>query len=384
MSSVPASGFTGVKRLSIFGKRRKRKTMKNLCNMSLDQLRDLVTGLGEPAYRAEQVWQWVWDKGVQRIEEMTNLSKDLRTKLAQAGEIRWPEIAEILVSSDTTVKFMLRLDDGALVETVLIPERTHTTQCLSTQVGCAMGCSFCSTGDMGFTRNMTMAEILGQVLVARQYLKDQGREIKELRNLVFMGMGEPLLNLDELMRSLAVLNSETGLGFSSRRITVSTVGVLKGLEVLGDSGLAMLAVSLHAPTQQLREQIMPTAAKAVPLDELMPVLDRYPLRPRQRITYEYIMLKGVNDKPEHAKGLVRLLGQRKAKVNLIAYNAGPDAPYQAPARMEILTFEKILHVKGLTATIRSSKGQDISAACGQLKADYIRRQLEGCDQKDTK
>ncbi|MBU1003476.1 MAG: 23S rRNA (adenine(2503)-C(2))-methyltransferase RlmN [Proteobacteria bacterium] len=357
--------------------------MKNLCNMTFEELRDFVTGRGEPAYRAEQVWQWVWAKGVRSFEEMTNLAKDFRSDLAQVTEIRWPEVSEVLVSADTTVKFLLRLTDGALVEAVLIPGRTHTTLCLSTQVGCAMGCTFCSTGDMGFARNMTMAEILGQVLVARQHMKDTGRDAKEIKNLVFMGMGEPLLNLDELMRSLAVLNSESGLGFSQRRITVSTVGILKGLEVLGDSELAMLAVSLHAPTQELREQLMPTAAKAVPLDQLMAALDSYPLRPRQRITYEYIMLKGVNDRPEHAKGLVKLLGQRKAKVNLIAYNAGPDDLYQAPERMDILTFEKILLVKGLVATIRTSKGQDINAACGQLKADFIRRKLANRDPKDT-
>lgn len=345
-------------------------TMPNLLDMPLEELAPFVASLGEPSYRATQIWQWLWDKGARSFDDMTNLPKPLRAKLAGAAEVRWPEVAEVRESSDETVKFLLRLADGQLVETVLIPERTHRTLCMSTQVGCSLGCTFCTTGTMGFTRNMTMGEILGQVLVARAWMEERGLERKELKNLVFMGMGEPLLNLVELMKSLEALVSEMGLNFSSRRITVSTVGIPKGLEVLGDSGLAMLAVSLHAPTQALREQLMPRAAKSVPLDELMEALDRYPLRPRQRITYEYILLKGVNDRPEHAKGLVKLLGQRKAKVNLIACNPGPESPYEAPERIDVLTFEKLLHVKGLTATIRHSKGRDIDAACGQLKARH--------------
>lgn len=358
--------------------------MQDLLNLTLDQLKAFVTDLGEPAYRADQLWQWLWQKAARDFDSMTNLSKDFRAKLAEKGEIVWPEVADVQVSSDTTVKFLLRLSDGALVETVLIPERTYLTQCLSSQVGCPLGCAFCSTGKMGFTRNMTMGEILGQVLVARNYLIEQGRDPKELRNLVFMGMGEPLLNLDALMDSLSALSHEQGLGFSPRRITVSTVGIPKALEVLGDSGLAKLAVSLHAPTQELREQLMPGAARIAPLPELMQALKRYPLKKRDRITYEYIMLKGVNDSPEHAKQLVKLLGQLKAKVNLIAYNADEDAPFGSPERIEVLAFEKILHIKGVTATIRTSKGLDISAACGQLQTEYVKKQQENCDAKDTR
>jgi 23S rRNA (adenine2503-C2)-methyltransferase len=259
------------------------------------------------------------------------------------------------------------------VETVLIPEKDHVTQCLSTQVGCAMGCTFCRTGQMGFTRNMTMGEIVAQVVVAKRLLADQGRE-KALRNLVFMGMGEPLNNTREVLRSLEVLSHDQGPGFSSRRLTVSTVGVEKGISALGESGLASLAVSLHAPTQELREQIMPTAAKALPLDRLMAALDRYPLRPRQRITYEYILLSGINDEPAHAKALARLLGGRKAKVNLIAFNEGPGIGYKAPSQERVLAFEKVLWDKNITATLRKSKGLDIKAACGQLKAERTRTQ----------
>lgn len=356
--------------------------MVNLIELTLAELGALLADLGQPAYRAEQVWQWLWQKRCRDVAGMTNLSKELRTALADRATISWPEVAEVQVSADTTVKLLLRLADGALVETVLIPERTHVTQCLSSQVGCPMACTFCSTGQMGLVRNMTMGEILAQILVAQQYLADQGQDPDELKNLVFMGMGEPLLNLDELMKSLAALGHDKGLNFSPRRITVSTCGVPKGLEVLGDSGLAMLAVSLHAPTQELRARLMPRAAALAPLDELMAALDRYPLRPRQRITYEYIMLRGVNDQPEHARQLVRLLGQRKAKVNLIAFNASPGARYDSPERMDILAFEKMLHIKGLTATIRGSKGQDIAAACGQLKAEHDRRTTR-CDKDNA-
>ncbi|NJB68099.1 23S rRNA (adenine2503-C2)-methyltransferase [Desulfobaculum xiamenense] len=346
-------------------------TKKNLLDLTLDDLREFIRSLGEPAYRADQVFQWLWQKGCRDFAEMTNISKAFREKLAEASFIGWPDIEKTAVSSDGTVKFLLRYADGELVETVLIPEEGHTTQCLSSQVGCPMACTFCSTGQMGLTRNMTMGEILGQVLVAREYIAAHEDDVAPLRNIVFMGMGDPLLNVTEMVRALTTMTHDKGLGFSSRRITVSSVGILKGLEVLGDCGLAQLAISLHAPTQELREQLMPKAARQLPLDQLMAVLDRYPLKPRERVTYEYILLRGVNDRPEHARQLVKLLGGRKAKVNLIAYNPSPGAPYKAPHPDDILAFEKILWAKGLTAILRKSKGQDIAAACGQLKAKHI-------------
>jgi 23S rRNA (adenine2503-C2)-methyltransferase len=342
----------------------------NLLDCSYADLGGFAASLGEPAYRGEQLFQWIWQKGAQDFPEMTNLSKSLRERLAETAALPWPEIADSQESTDGTIKLLLRLSDGELIETVLIPEKDHVTQCLSTQVGCVMGCTFCRTGQMGFTRNMTLGEIVGQVIVAKRLLAEQGRE-KALRNLVFMGMGEPLNNTREVLRSLEILSHDLGPGFSQRRLTVSTVGVENGLDALGESGLASLAVSLHAPTQELREQIMPKAAKALPLDRLMAVLDRYPLRPRQRITYEYILLSGVNDEPAHAKALAGLLGGRKAKVNLIAFNEGPGIGYSAPAQERILAFEKVLWDKNITATLRKSKGLDIKAACGQLKAERI-------------
>jgi 23S rRNA (adenine2503-C2)-methyltransferase len=344
--------------------------MTDLLNLTLPELESWLAGKGEPRFRAAQLFQWLWQKGAADFAAMTNLSKPMRAGLAEAAAIVWPQVADTQVSSDGTVKLLLRLADGALVETVLIPEEDHLTQCLSSQVGCPMACAFCSTGAGGFTRNMTAGEMAGQILAARQRLKDQGRDPKDLRNLVFMGMGEPLLNLDDLLRALAIITHDAGLGFSARRVTVSTCGLPGPLRQLGASGLASLAVSLHAPTQELRERIMPKAAAAAPLDELLAALRAYPLTPRQRVTIEYVLLAGVNDAPEHARELVRLLSGLKCKVNLIAYNATPDLPFAAPTRESILAFEKILWDKGMTAVLRKSKGSDISAACGQLRAAH--------------
>jgi 23S rRNA (adenine2503-C2)-methyltransferase len=345
-------------------------TKTNLLDLTFEELQSFLQQLGESRFRAAQVFQWLWQKRARNFAEMTNLSKALRQKLAECADVVYPEREKTAVSKDGTVKFLLRLADGELIETVIIPEEGHTTQCLSSQVGCPMACTFCSTGQMGFTRNMTMGEILAQVLVAQDYIAEHEDEIAPVRNIVFMGMGDPLLNVQEVLSSLTIMTDANGLGFSRRRITVSSVGILKGLEVLGDCELAQLAISLHAPTQELREKLLPKAAKALPLDELMATLDAYPLKPRERVTYEYILLRGVNDRPEHARQLAKLLGARKAKVNLIAYNAAPGAPFEAPDHDDVLAFEKVLWDKGIVAILRKSKGQDIAAACGQLKAKH--------------
>ncbi len=330
--------------------------------------------MGEPKFRALQVWQWLWQKMARDFECMSNVSKSTRAKLTECAQITWPSIATVQKSKDGTVKFLLTLADGAQVETVLIPStardgNVRLTQCLSSQVGCAMACSFCSTGTMGFERNMTHAEILGQILVARDYLGDTRPDHPKLRNLVFMGMGEPLLNLKEMLRSLQSLNDDHGLNFSPRRITVSTCGIEKGLKELGESGLAFLAISLHAPTQNIRQAIMPKAAHWH-LNDLMQALASYPLKTRERITFEYLLLGGVNDGVEHARQLAKLVAKVKGKLNLIVYNPSEGAPYKAPSQEQILAFERILWDKNITAIIRKSKGQDINAACGQLKAEH--------------
>ncbi len=350
--------------------------LPNLLDLTHAQLEDFVTsGLGLPRFRADQVWQWLWQKDAQDFEAMTNLSKELRAELAAKAAVVWPTVEVVRTSRDGTVKFLLGLADGERIETVLIPgARGRYTQCLSTQVGCAMGCTFCSTATLGFTRNLTHGEILGQVLVGRAHLA--ANELEPLRNLVFMGMGEPLLNLDTVLAALESLQSDTGLNMSWRRSTVSTVGFPDKLKVLGESGLALPAISLHAPTQELRARIMPKAAK-VHLDELMAALDAFPMRPRERITYEYLLLKGVNDSLDHAKQLADLLANRRCKVNLIAYNPSRNMPYDAPDPDQVERFEKYLWDRGMTATIRRSMGQDIEAACGQLAGSQGPRKTAG-------
>lgn len=347
--------------------------MTNLLDLTLPELEAwLRDHLGEPGFRAVQIWQWMWQKLARDFTEMTNVSRACRERLTATARIVWPEVTSVAESRDGTTKFLLRLEDGALVETVLIPSDSREgvrrwTQCLSSQVGCSMGCTFCATGQAGFERQMSMAEILGQILVARKHLGDARPDRPVLRNLVFMGMGEPLLNLRQVMRSLECLNNDKGLNFSPRRITVSTCGIEKGLQELGESGLAYLAVSLHAPTQQLRERIMPKAARW-PLDDLVRALKSYPLKTRERITLEYLLLGGVNDGPEQARDLAKLVADLKGKLNLIVYNPTDGAPYAAPDEERILAFEQYLWKRRITAIVRKSKGQDISAACGQLKA----------------
>jgi len=345
---------------------RPRTDLLNLTRSELEAY--VVDELKQPRFRTDQLWHWLWHRGVRDFGSMTNLSKDMKARLAEQAVIAWPEVDVVRVSTDGTIKLLLRLVDGEKIETVLIPMAGNYTQCLSTQVGCAMACTFCSTGELGLTRNMTMGEILGQILAGRAYLAENS--LAPLKNLVFMGMGEPLMNLTELLRSLETLGSPEGISIAPRRSTVSSVGIPSALKILGESGLAVPAISLHAPTQELREKLMPKAAR-VPLEELLACLDRYPMKMRERVTYEYIMLGGVNDSIAHARQLVKLLGQRRCKVNLISYNPPPPetgpARFQAPDPEGVLAFENYLRSKHITTFLRRSMGQDIAAACGQLK-----------------
>lgn len=353
----------------------------NLNNYTFAELENFVVKeLKLPKFRTGQIWQWIWAKNIIDFESMTDVSKDTRKLLAEKAYLFRPEIVKTRKSKDGTIKFLLRLEDGECVETVLIPsiakENTgRMTQCLSTQVGCAMACTFCSTGKLGFKRNMTMGEITGQVQAARAYLNDDRPERPIIRNLVYMGMGEPLLNFDNLMASLRTLHDRKGLAFSARRITVSTCGIEKGLLELGESNLAYLAVSLHAPTQELREELMPKASKWH-IDDLLSKLAAYPLATRERMTLEYLVIGGVNDSQEHARQLVTICSRLKAKLNLIPYNNTPGSPYRAPTPQSLLAFEQTLWAKKITAIIRKSKGQDIEAACGQLHGTYEKEKLE--------
>jgi 23S rRNA (adenine2503-C2)-methyltransferase len=346
--------------------------MISLLELTLPELTRFCTEeLGQSAFRARQIWKWIWQKRARSFADMSDLPLALRERLAASASLDRPGIAAREESRDGTVKFLLRLADGERVETVLIPSeapdgRPRMTLCLSCQVGCAMGCAFCGTGVLGFTRNMTCGEILSQVLLARDFL-DDSPHAPLLRNLVFMGMGEPLLNLPAVLRSLEILNSDSGLAFSHRRITVSTCGLPQGLAELGASGRAYLAVSLHAPTQDLRAALMPRAA-AWPLPDLLAALRAYPLKTRERLTFAYLLIGGVNDSPEQARSLAGILAPLRAKLNLIAYNPVPGLPYRPPAQEAVLAFERILWAKHITVVLRKSRGGDISAACGQLRA----------------
>ncbi|MCF8105560.1 MAG: 23S rRNA (adenine(2503)-C(2))-methyltransferase RlmN [Desulfohalobiaceae bacterium] len=340
--------------------------MNNVLDLSFAEFTSSIEELGESSFRADQIWRWLWQKRCLDFSEMTNLSKGLREKLGSLYALQRPKVQVVKKSRDGTIKFLLRLVDQELIETVLIPEKDHYTQCISSQVGCALGCTFCSTGQMGFKRNMTPGEILGQVLVGLSYLENEESSLP-LRNVVFMGMGEPLLNWPRVRQSLEVLRDPRGLNFSYRRVTVSTVGIPDKLKEFAASGLASLAVSLHAPDQKLRSRIMPRAAALVSVDELVRMLGSLPLRPRQRITIEYILIGGVNDEIKQARDLNRLLSHLKGKINLIALNPSPEIGYLQPDQKRILAFERYLWDKGQTVHLRKSKGCDIQAACGQLR-----------------
>lgn len=342
----------------------------NLLNLTLPQMRDWFQNeLNEPKFRADQVWQWLWQKLARDFSSMSNVSQKLRAKLGEIATIEWPTFADRQKSGDGTTKLLLTFADGCQAETVLIPATNRMgeirwSQCLSTQVGCPMACAFCATGQMGIKRNLTASEILGQVLIGREILQDLRPDSPILRNLVFMGMGEPLLN-PNLGPALEALHEEKGLNFSPRRITVSTCGIEKGLQTLGESGLAYLAISLHAPNQEIRQQIMPKAAQW-PLKEMIAALAQYPLKTRERITFEYLLLGGINDRPEHAQELVKLLNPLKAKLNLIIYNPVPGLAFKRPTPEAVEKFQQVLWQKNLTAILRKSRGADIAAACGQL------------------
>lgn len=344
--------------------------MKNLIELSKEELISYFKDIGEPKFRQNQVWNWIYQKGILDFSQMSNIPKKLREQLSQDFVIELPKIHTIQKSTDGTIKFALSLDDGNIVETVLIPERTHYTQCLSSQVGCALGCTFCSTGKMGFVRNLSCGEIIGEILVAQSYLKDTRDKLK-IRNLVFMGMGEPLLNWENVKKALYILRDKQAFDFSYRHTTISTVGIPKPLKEFAEQDLGSIALSLHAPTQELREKIMPRAAKIIHLNDLISFLKTIPLRNRQRITIEYILIKGINDRLEHARELNRLLSHIKCKINLIAFNPGEGIEYEAPDEESVLIFEDYLRKKGQITTLRKSRGQDINAACGQLRAKIL-------------
>ena len=341
------------------------RVLPDLRSMTLDQAEAFAVSHGWPRFRGEQVWRWVHDKGARGFDAMTNLSHDVRAKLASVATVGGLSIAEIQTSRDGTRKLRLVTRDGQSIESVVIPDGDKTTQCISSQIGCAVDCQFCATAKLGLKRNLDAGEIVDQVYLARGLLAEvePGRRIT---NLVYMGMGEPLHNYDNLIASLRILTHDKGAGLSQRRITVSTSGLVPKLEKLGNETVRPnLAVSLNASNDAVRDAIMPINRKWN-IAKLLAALRAYPLEQRRRITFEYVLLAGVNDSVADAGQLAKLLRNVKCKVNIIPYNPHPEAPYSRPTRRTIDAFQNECKRLGLPTYLRTPRGDDIDAACGQL------------------
>ena len=338
----------------------------NLKQLSFDEFDGYMRDLGWPKYRAQQLRDWIYKKYVSQFDAMTNLSKKDRAILETRAWIGEPELVRRQRSTDGTQKFLFRMADGQEIESVLIPDEDRNTLCISTQVGCTLDCAFCLTGTMGLLRNLKAHEIVDQVLWVLRDLETGD----SLTNVVLMGMGEPLANFREVTEALKRLVHPKMVGLSPRRITLSTAGLVPQIRRLGESGLNVnLAVSLNATTNAVRERLMPAVNKQYPLETLLQACRDYPLPPRRRIFFEYVLLKGVNDSEEDAHRLLRLLKGLRCKVNLIPFNDYPGAPFGRPEDETVLRFQKILIEGHLTAFIRKSRGRDILAACGQLRTE---------------
>jgi 23S rRNA (adenine2503-C2)-methyltransferase len=334
----------------------------NLAELDIPEIESALEARGCERFHARQLYRWIYKRAVVDFETMTDLSKDLRARLAADFEVVTPKVVSDLRSIDGTRKFVLELADERRIEAVFIPDTPAMTFCISTQVGCAMGCGFCLTGKMGLVRNLTAGEIAGEVRV----LAAATGMLDHRFNIVLMGMGEPLHNYDQTMKALRMLHDEHGLAVSPRRVTLSTVGIVPGLQRLAHEPLMPnLAISLHATTDEQRSELVPPNRK-YPLADILETCRRFPLKKRSRITFEYVLLAGVNDSPEDARRLARLLSGIKAKVNLIPLNPAPGIPYERPSDERVDRFAQILADRHLTVSVRKSRGQDIRAACGQL------------------
>lgn len=344
----------------------------NLFNFHQSSMRDFFEANGDKAFRGTQIFQWIHQHGVIGFDKMTNLSKDTRVWLTENTQSSLPTIALDKTSTDGTRKWLLRLDDGNNIETVFIPEDKRGTLCVSSQVGCALNCRFCSTGAMGFNRNLSTAEIIGQVWLARKLLQEANCEQK-ITNVVMMGMGEPLLNYDSVVAAMDIMMDDNAYGLSKYRVTLSTSGVVPKMLELANDSLCSLAVSLHAANDELRTTLVPINKK-YPLEVLMSACKVFFAKePKRKVTFEYTMIKETNDSVEQAHQLVKLLSDVPCKINLIPFNPFPLSSYECSSRNAIMRFQKILVDAGFNAMIRKTRGQDIDAACGQLMGDFVDR-----------
>ena len=348
----------------ILGASESPPNLRDLRELTLGELEQVVAAAGHAPYRARQVLHWIWRHEAQSADAMLEVPGQLRQYLKQGFSISRLRVSHVARALDGTRKILLWLNDGAQIESVIIPAENRTTLCISSQAGCAMGCEFCATARMGLLRNLTTGEILGQIVAAASECANHER----LTNYVFMGMGEPLANYERLSRVLTIMTAQWGLAISPRRITVSTVGLIPMMERLVTEFPVNLAVSLHATSDTVRDKLAPINRR-YPLTQLLDACRRLPLNRRNRITFEYVMLSGVNDSAEDAARLRRMLAPLKCKINLIFFNPFPGASFQPSSRARVDDFQAILLRGNLTATIRESRGVDIAAACGQLYAE---------------
>jgi 23S rRNA (adenine2503-C2)-methyltransferase len=347
---------------------------KNLVGLSRDELAAELATRGAAPFRARQLWHWIYHRGVSDFALMTTLAKDFRAQLAEHYVIARPLESRAQLSNDGTRKWLLKFADGQEAECVHIPEEDRGTLCVSSQVGCTLTCKFCHTGTQRLVRNLESAEIVGQVMLARDALGEwpSPPDERQISNIVLMGMGEPLYNYDNVAKAVKIIMDGEGLSISKRRITLSTAGVVPMIERCGAELGVNLAISLHAVTNELRDVIVPINKK-YPIEELLTACRNYPgLSNARRITFEYVMLKGVNDSPAEARALVKLLEGIPAKVNLIPFNAWPGAPFECSTDEAIETFGDIVNAAGYASPVRTPRGRDILAACGQLKSESIR------------
>jgi 23S rRNA (adenine2503-C2)-methyltransferase len=348
-------------------------TKINLLDLDETGLGEFFVSIGEQPWRAQQILKWVYHQQVSDFAQMSNLGIALRQRLAEIAEIRTPEILKQQMSADGTVKWLLGLPGGNAVETVYIPEPNRGTLCVSSQVGCALNCTFCSTGAQGFSRNLTTAEIIGQVWLAAKSLGHQRNGIRKITNVVMMGMGEPLLNFDAVVPAMRLMRSELGFGLAAKRVTLSTAGLVPGIYKLKETVDVALAVSLHAPVDELRTTLVPLNKK-YPIAELIQACRDYVSDKHKRsVTFEYTLMNGINDHPQHARELVKILRTVPSKLNLIPFNPFPGTRYECSTPDKISAFQKIVMAGGLIATVRKTRGEDIDAACGQLVGKVIDR-----------
>ncbi|MDO6446564.1 bifunctional tRNA (adenosine(37)-C2)-methyltransferase TrmG/ribosomal RNA large subunit methyltransferase RlmN [Colwellia sp. 1_MG-2023] len=351
------------------------KPKVNLLNFDHQSMREYFHSIGEKPFRADQIMKWIYHFGYSDFELMTNLNKKLREKLQRNTEIKAPEISEKQVSSDGTIKYALKLEGGQEVETVWIPENDRATLCVSSQVGCALECTFCATAQQGFNRNLSMSEIIGQVWrVANDIGATRIAGKRPITNIVMMGMGEPLLNMKNLIPALDTMLNDLGYGLSKRRVTVSTSGVVPALDMLKEKIDCALAISVHAPNNALRDELVPINKK-YPLEEFLTAAGRYidGSKANKQATIEYVMLDHVNDSTEQAHELAIALKDLPSKINLIPFNPYPGSPYKRSSNSRIDRFDKVLQSYGLTVITRRTRGDDIDAACGQLAGDVLDR-----------